>query len=60
MTEKDQALVIELQRLFVEGARQQGAEVRVEVCGTAHSPHLSAVERTGEFVRRSAGEDVGQ
>jgi len=62
--EKDNAIPAELQRSFIEAANEalgkRGSELRIreESVESGHSPFLSLTERTAEFIRRAAGEDL--
>ncbi|GAB7359468.1 hypothetical protein MBLNU230_g6115t1 [Neophaeotheca triangularis] len=59
LCELDRALPVGVQRAVVgrlEGVRGKEA-VGVESVESGHSPFLSQVQRTGEFVRRAAGEE---
>lgn len=47
------------QRMMIQGALDGGAQVRVEEVESSHSPFLSMPERTAEFIRRAAGEKLG-
>jgi pimeloyl-ACP methyl ester carboxylesterase len=55
---KDAAFPPEAQREICKTASKGGLKVRVEEIDSSHSPFLSMVEKTGDFVRRSAGENI--
>jgi pimeloyl-ACP methyl ester carboxylesterase len=55
---KDQGLPYEGQKALVGMAEAKGVKFRTEEVESGHSPFLSMPERTGNFVRRTAGEDV--
>ena len=55
---QDRAIVEGLQRHFVQQLRDQGFHVRTEEVDASHSPFLSEVEKTSDFLRRCAGEQV--
>jgi len=48
----------ELQKTMVEHYNSLGVGIRWEEVEAGHSPFLSQIERTGEFVRRAVGEDI--
>lgn len=54
--ERDNALPPFWQRLLIDTVRKEGIELRAETCQSGHSPFLSMVEATGDFLRRCAGE----
>ncbi|KPI35478.1 uncharacterized protein AB675_10941 [Cyphellophora attinorum] len=54
----DHACMPDWQRLNIKKMREDGANVRVEEINADHSPYLSAIERTSDFIRRSAGESI--
>ena len=53
---KDQAMVPPAQEGMVAACEEAGVEIRVEKVESSHSPFLSKVKETGDFIRRSAGE----
>jgi hypothetical protein len=62
--EKDNAIPVGLQRKMIEDAnellkgRGSALRIREETVQSGHSPFLSMTERTAEFIRRTAGEDL--
>jgi hypothetical protein len=62
--ESDKAIPAELQRLMLAGndeemeMRESKMRIRQEAVDASHSPFLSIPDRTADFIRRSAGEDV--
>jgi len=64
--EKDNAIPADLQRSMIADAdealtaRGSKLRIRVESVDSGHSPFLSMTERTAEFIRRAAGEEVPQ
>lgn len=46
------------QRLIIKKMQDDGSNVRVEEIKSSHSPFLSMPERTSDFIRRSAGEEI--
>ncbi len=62
--EKDNALPADLQRSWIvaanEALEKRGSDLRIkeESVDSGHSPFLSMPERTAEFIRRAAGEDL--
>ena len=56
--EKDQAFPYQAQMGLVGAAVDAGANIATETVDASHSPFLSMPERTGEFIRRAAGEKV--
>jgi pimeloyl-ACP methyl ester carboxylesterase len=46
------------QRALIKKMQEDGADVRVEEVKSSHSPFLSMPERTSDFIRRSAGENL--
>lgn len=57
---EDQAMFVPWQHLTIDKLRKDGGTVRVEEIVADHSPYLKQVERTSDFIRRSAGEDLPQ
>ncbi|ETN45237.1 uncharacterized protein HMPREF1541_10114 [Cyphellophora europaea CBS 101466] len=55
---QDRALPKDTQWLFINKVRQDGGSVRVEEVEASHSPFLSMPDRTSDFIRRSAGENL--
>ncbi|KAK8220061.1 hypothetical protein M8818_000477 [Zalaria obscura] len=55
---RDNALLLHEQRGMIDGARVAGANIKAEQCDSGHSPFLSMVELTGDWVRRIAGEEI--
>lgn len=45
-TVEDRGLPVDNQRMFVEGAREAGADVTLREIGSGHSPMLSRVDET--------------
>jgi len=58
LCEDDQAIPAQGQEAMVKGARELGAKVEVQRIKASHSPFLSRVEETVEWVRGVAGEKV--
>jgi hypothetical protein len=62
--ESDKAIPADLQRMMLAGNDEEMAKrgsklrIRQEVVDASHSPFLSMPEKTADFIRRSAGEDV--
>jgi pimeloyl-ACP methyl ester carboxylesterase len=54
----DRSLPVDMQRKMMQDIRDAGYEVSVEEVWSSHSPFLSMPERTAEFIRRSAGEEI--
>lgn len=54
----DHAMFPDWQRTVLKKLSDDGADVRVEETDSDHSPYLSAIERTSDFIRRSAGEII--
>lgn len=54
----DNALTPAQQRMIIDNLKNDGGSVRIEEINADHSPFLSAVERTSDFLRRSAGEQL--
>ncbi len=54
----DNALPLPYQQGIIKMVRDMGGDIRVEVVESGHSPFLSMPERTAEFVRRAAGENL--
>lgn len=56
---KDNAFLYPYQQGMIAGAKEAGAKFdHTETVDSSHSPFLSMAERTSDFVRRAAGEDV--
>jgi pimeloyl-ACP methyl ester carboxylesterase len=56
---QDHALELAAQRMMVEQAEARtGRAFRTEELESSHSPFLSMPEKTADFIRRSAGEEV--
>lgn len=55
---QDYALLYEGQKLIVQRMKDAGANVREETIVSSHSPFLSMPERTADFLRRTAGENI--
>jgi pimeloyl-ACP methyl ester carboxylesterase len=56
---RDQALELAAQKMMVQQAEaRSGRAFRTEELESSHSPFLSMPGKTGEFIRRSAGEEV--
>jgi pimeloyl-ACP methyl ester carboxylesterase len=55
---EDRALPEKTQRLIIKKIQDDGALVRVEEVKSSHSPFLSMPERTSDFIRRTAGEQI--
>ncbi|KAI4912126.1 uncharacterized protein J4E92_010171 [Alternaria infectoria] len=56
--EEDRSMPVVAQEKMIEMARAEGGEVQVTRLGCGHSPFLSRVQETVEWVRRVAGEDL--
>lgn len=54
----DKIFPYEGQKMVVQRIRDAGFKVREETVHTSHSPFLSQPERTADFLRRTAGEDI--
>ena len=55
---EDRAISKGLQRHLVQQIREQGWAVRTEEINASHSPFLSQVEKTANYLRRCAGEQI--
>ena len=53
---RDRAIHEEVQKYLVQQIRDQGFKVRTEEVDAGHSPFLSHIEKTSDFLRRCAGE----
>jgi pimeloyl-ACP methyl ester carboxylesterase len=54
--EDDLALPLAMQELMIQEAKEAGVEVDVTRIKSGHSPFLSRVDETAEWIRRAAGE----
>ena len=55
---EDRAITYEGQKMIVKRIKDAGFDVRTETVASSHSPFLSMPERTADFLRRTAGEQV--
>ncbi|KAJ0422467.1 Alpha/beta hydrolase fold-1 [Aspergillus carlsbadensis] len=53
--EQDRAIPIEVQKMMVEKARVQGAQIATESIATGHTPWLVDAERVADYIRREIG-----
>ena len=58
IADNDFAIPTFAQKGMVDAARAAGADVTAELVDSAHSPYLSKLQETANFLRRAAGEEV--
>jgi hypothetical protein len=54
--EQDRAIPIEVQKMMVEKARAQGAQIATESIATGHTPYLVDAKRVADYIRREIGD----
>lgn len=59
-TTEDKALPIEVQRLFVQGAKDAGGDVTTREVPSSHSPMLSKPKETVDFIQEAVASITGQ
>ncbi|KAL2848696.1 alpha/beta-hydrolase [Aspergillus pseudodeflectus] len=54
--EQDRAIPVEVQKMMVEQARAQGAQITTESIATGHTPWLVDAQRVAGYIRREIGD----
>ncbi|KAL3495376.1 alpha/beta-hydrolase [Aspergillus germanicus] len=54
--EQDRAIPVEVQKMMVEKARAQGAQIATESIATGHTPYLVDAKRVADYIRREIGD----